>query len=199
MNNKLAVLILAAGKSSRMGRIKQLLEFDGKTLVQRSIENAINTGIPVIVILGAGKDEIVPTLQGYSVQIVINENWTNGISSSLIAGLHSALSSIPDLDGVLITLADQPHITSSHLKNILGAAKGESKIVTTEYHGTQGVPVYIPKKYFERVGRLTGDVGAQALIKEYSSQVKSIPFPAAAFDIDTEADWKYFSEGSSRE
>ena len=92
MSKKSAILILAAGKSSRMGRIKQLLEFEGKTLIQRSLEKAINTGIPVIVILGAGKDEIVPTIQDYSVQIAINENWANGISSSLIAGLRYARS-----------------------------------------------------------------------------------------------------------
>jgi len=198
MSRKSVVLILAAGQASRMGRTKQMLQFDGKTLVQRSLENAINTRTPAMVILGANKDEILPTIQGYSVKIVINENWTKGISSSLIAGVNSALNSIPDLDGVLITLADQPHITASHLKTILGAV-GNSMIIATEYHGIQGVPAYIPKKYFKQLEQLTGDEGAKVLIKEYSSQVKSIPFPAAAFDIDTEEDWKDFSEGSSQE
>jgi len=196
MSRKSVVIILAAGQASRMGRTKQLLQCDGKTLVQRALENALSTNEPVLLVLGAKKDEIIPTIQGYLVNVVINENWANGISSSLLVGVNSALSTEPDLDGVLITLADQPHITASHLKRILAAA-ANSRIIATAYHGVQGVPVYIPKRYFQQLYQLIGDVGAKALIEKNASQVKSIPFPAGAFDIDTEEDWKDFSEGRS--
>ncbi len=193
-NNKSVILILAAGEASRMGRIKQLLAFDGKSLLQRSIENAQETGLPVIVVLGAYSDQILPLVESYSVKYVINEQWGKGISTSIHAGVVYALEHTPDLDGIIVTLADQPQITSGHLVSILSFATNNGGIIATEYKGFSGVPAYFPKKYFEELKTLEGDTGAVALIKKWSDNVVSIPFPAAALDIDTEQDWKDFIE-----
>lgn len=194
MTNKSVILILAAGEASRMGRVKQLLAFGGKSLLQRSIENAQATGLPVIVVLGAYGAQTRPLVERYSVKYVINENWRIGISTSIQAGLTQAIEHFPDLTGVLITLVDQPQITSDHLNSILKSAANKFEMVATEYEGVKGVPAYYPKKYFEQLKKLKGDTGAAVLIKKWSKYVVSLPFPAAALDIDTEQDWKDFIE-----
>lgn len=175
-----------------MGRAKQLLEYHSKSLLQRSIENSMVTGFPVVVVLGANSHQIKPLVENYSVKYVINEHWGKGISTSIQSGVTYALDHIPELKGVLITLADQPRITSVHLRSILESATSNSDIVATEFQGIKGVPAYFSKKYLEELKNLKGDVGAMVLIQKWSKYVKGVPFPAAAMDIDTEQDWKDF-------
>ncbi len=192
-----AILILAAGDAKRMGSPKQLLVHQNKSLIQRSIENATATGVPVLVIIGANSNQIEPLIAEYSVTVVINQWWETGISSSIQAGLESAIEQDPDLQGVLITLADLPEITTTHLKTLLDSTATDSSIVATEFQDVQGVPAYFPKKYFDQLNTLKGDKGAMVLIKKWSDQVVGISFPAAAWDIDTKQDWKDFIEGRS--
>lgn len=175
-----------------MRRAKQLLEYHGKSLLQRSIENSMATGYPVVVVLGAYSHQIKPLVENYSVKYVINENWGKGISTSIRSGVTYALDHIPELKGVLITLTDQPRITSAHLNSILESATNNSDIVATEFQGIKGVPAYFSEKYLEELKNLKGDAGAMVLIKKWPKYVEGVPFPAAAMDIDTEQDWKDF-------
>lgn len=193
-NNKPVILILAAGMASRMGCVKQLLSYHGKSLLQRSIENAQATGLSVIVVLGAYINQIRPLVESYGVMYVINKQWRKGISTSIHAGVNWALEHKPDLNGIIITLPDQPYITSAHLSSILEATENNADIIATEYQGVSGVPAYFSRKYLEELKKLKGDTGARALIKNWPGSVFSISFPAAALDIDTEQDWKDFIE-----
>ena len=78
--NNIAIIILAAGSSSRLGRPKQLLELNGKTLLQKSIETALNVSINVTVVLGANENLVRPTISGFPINIILNENWISGMS-----------------------------------------------------------------------------------------------------------------------
>ncbi len=193
-SNKPVILILAAGMASRMGCVKQLLSYHGKSLLQRSIENAQATGLSVIVVLGAYINQIRPLVESYGVMYVINKQWRKGISTSIHAGIIDALEHTPGLMGILIVLADQPLVTSDHLNSIIELAENNSDIIATEYQGVSGVPAYFSRKYLEELKKLKGDTGARALIKNWPGSVFSISFPAAALDIDTEQDWKDFIE-----
>lgn len=193
-SNKPVILILAAGMGSRMGCVKQLLSYHGKSLLQRSIENAQATGLSVIVVLGAYINQIRPLVESYGVKYVINKQWRKGISTSIHAGIIDALEHTPGLMGILIVLADQPLVTSDHLNSIIKLAENNSDIVATEYQGISGVPAYFPKKYLTELKKLKGDTGAMEFIKKWSEYVVGIPFPSAALDIDIEQDWKDFIE-----
>ena len=88
MKNKIAIIILAAGSSSRLGEPKQLLELNGKTLLQKAIETSLLVSESVTVVLGANKKIIQPTISNYSIQIAFNENWKKGMSSSIQTGME---------------------------------------------------------------------------------------------------------------
>ena len=171
--------------------------YQGKSLIQRAVESALSAGYPVTVVLGAYYQEILPELTRYPVDHLTNPHWAQGISSSIKAGLTHIIDQHVEVDGVLITLADQPHITEQHLAKIFQSATDSSTIVATRYQGIDGVPALFPKKFFNLLKDLEGDSGARGVIKQHPNQVKSIVFPAASFDIDTEQDWKDFLEGRS--
>lgn len=193
--HKSAVIILAAGGSRRMGQAKQLLLFRGRTLLELTIEKALSTGVPVIVVLGARSNRIMTEIDTGQVSISINEHWQKGISSSLRTGIQSALKRVPDLSGVLVALADQPGITADHLRSLLREGSINGRIAGTEYDGTLGVPAYFPVEYFDQLVNLSGDQGARSILKNSPATTISIPFEAAAMDIDTQQDWLNFLQG----
>ena len=178
-----------------MGGEKQLLVYQGKSLIQRAVETALSAGYPVTVVLGAYKQKILPELIGYPIDYLTNHHWAVGISSSIKAGLSYINDHHAEIDGVLITLADQPRINKQHLTKIFQSATNSSTIVATRYQGIDGVPAFFPKKFFKLLNQLEGDSGARRIIKQHPNHVKSIDFPAASFDIDTKQDWKDFLEG----
>src|SRR4051812_32295917 len=102
MNNT-GIIILAAGNSSRFGSSKQLLHFNNKTLLQHAIDEAIDAGAePVIVVSGANADEISKDINQEQVQIVLNERWQEGMASSIVAGMHAAITYNNDIEKIII-------------------------------------------------------------------------------------------------
>ena len=115
--NNIAIIILAAGSSSRLGRPKQLLELNGKTLLQKSIETALNVSINVTVVLGANENLVRPTISGFPINIILNENWISGMSGSIQTGMSALKNN--EFQAVLIMLCDQPFINASILKGMI--------------------------------------------------------------------------------
>ena len=118
--NEIPVLLLAAGGSSRMGQPKQLLPWGNTTLIEHQIQTLIKTGNPVNVVLGFNSDLIIPVIKNYKINIFINNNWENGMGSSLSLGISQIITRFPKAAGVLITLLDQPLITASYYEKMLG-------------------------------------------------------------------------------
>src|SRR5215831_2533700 len=105
--NNIGIIVLAAGESSRFGRPKQLLKFDGKTLLRRAVESAIEAQLgPVVVVLGAAFDEIQKDIADLSVDVIKNADWVTGMSVSIIAGLDRLLSLSSSISAVIFTLCD---------------------------------------------------------------------------------------------
>ena len=119
--NNIAILLLAAGGSSRMGQAKQLLPWGDTTLIEHQIRTLIKTGNPVNVVLGFDSDLIIPVIEKYQINIFINSNWESGMGNSLSFGIGETERKFPEAEGVLIALLDQPLITSSYYEKMLGS------------------------------------------------------------------------------
>lgn len=186
---KVAGLLLAAGGSSRLGRPKQLLELEGKTLIRRAAETLIETGCdPIVVVLGAEVADSKNALGRLGVNLVINDGWESGMGSSIAVGITSLLETDILCDAVLITLCDQPHVNCEHLTEFVCLfSESRPSVIAAKYNGIAGVPTLFSKEMFPPLQRLTGDKGARELIRN-SPDAVTIPLPEAAIDIDTVSD-----------
>ena len=183
---KIGGILLAAGGSSRLGRPKQLVEFQGKTLIRRAAETLVCSQCePIVVVLGAEIERSTAELNGLDVAICINEKWQTGMSSSIISGLRSLLTIEPNLHAVVITLCDQPHVNSVDIDNLITAFKVSGPpIVAAKYGETTGVPALFSRKLFDDLLQLEGDKGARQLIQHNFESVETIEIEKAAIDID---------------
>ena len=188
-----AIVILAAGESQRMGRPKQVLPFRGRTLLGCAVETAMASKCrPIVVVTGAHGDLVRPELQSLPVLVAHNPGWAEGLSSSLRVAIDT-LTQLAEcrLAGAVITLADQPLVTASDIDEIVDVHRRRRKdIVASEYADTQGVPMFISRRLFADIRRLTGKEGAKRLISDHLECVEAVPLASAAFDIDSPADYE---------
>ncbi|MBL8125929.1 MAG: nucleotidyltransferase family protein [Blastocatellia bacterium] len=186
---KIGGLLLAAGGSRRLGRPKQLLEFEGKTLVRAAAEALIEAGCdPVVVVLGAEIEGSRNELDGLDVVIVENSEWEEGMSSSIRVGIDRFLELEKDIDAVLISLCDQPNVTADKLSLfIYRYSNDRPPIIAAEYDGVAGVPALFDRNVFRSLMDIRGDKGAREIIRNFLGAM-TISLPEATFDIDTPAD-----------
>lgn len=180
-----AVAVLAAGSSSRMGagRHKLLARFGGMPLIRRAALAALDGGgVPVIVVLGHRADELRAPIADLPAIVVFNPRFGDGLSSSL----RAAVARVPaGVDGLLVHLADMPAITAADLKRLIGAFDGNAVVCAT-HGGRRGNPVILPRALFAAIEGLAGDVGARQLIADSGLPVVDVDLgPAAALDVDT--------------
>lgn len=195
---KTGIMLLAAGSSSRLGSPKQLLPLKNTTLLQHSLDVAIDSGIrPIVVILGSGAEGIERKIVARTATVVINEGWQEGMASSLRCGLKVLLAQYPTLDALILMVCDQPFITPEILKNLVNAhAESGKPIITCSYGNTFGPPTLFSKKHFEELMLLKGDTGARSIINRHLQEVEVIPFADGNLDIDTESDYKIMQQKS---
>ncbi|XCF05367.1 nucleotidyltransferase family protein [Tamlana crocina] len=189
----IVLVILAAGESKRMGEPKQLLPWQGKTLIERTIEKALAIHVKnVFIILGANYFVIKNKIKNYPVEIIVNSEWKSGLGASISRAVSGLMDVVPKFDGAMFILADQPFVTSSYLKQMLTCFKPNSKqILTTKYNdGKLGVPTIFNRCYFEELSNLSEDKGANTIIKKYGNFVLSLDAPFENMDIDTEEDYE---------
>jgi len=193
-SSRTAILILAAGSSSRLGLPKQLLQLDQKSLLRRIAETALELHpAEVVVVLGFESDRMKHELRDLAVKIVLNHDWQEGIASSLRNGMAS-LS--PTVDGVLIALCDQPFIPVTHLNQLISSCSSQHPIAATSYEPSPGVPACFHRTLFPELLTLTGDSGARRIIGKHIQETTVFPCAEASIDIDTASDYRqYFDPG----
>lgn len=189
---KIGAILLAAGGSGRLGRPKQLVEFQGKTLIRRAAEMLVaSVCSPVVVVLGAEIDGSSRELQGLAVSICVNENWSDGMSSSIKAGLRCLLDLQPDVDAAVIALCDQPFVTDEDFdllcKTFLTTGL---PIVAATYGEAVGVPALFAIEMFDELFTLESDEGARRLIRLHADKASTVEIGRAEFDIDTPDDFQ---------
>ncbi|TYQ00150.1 molybdenum cofactor cytidylyltransferase [Tenacibaculum adriaticum] len=187
----IAILILAAGSSSRMGTPKQLLPIGNSTLLGITINTALNSNASkVLCVLGANAEKIKSSIKNYNIETVLNINYKNGISSSIISGIEHLIPM--NFDAVLIMLGDQPNVGSEYLNSLIQLfLKNPKQISASNYDGKLGVPAIFPKTYFEDLKQLSGDKGARNLLNSF--KVNSLILQSEEFiDIDTIKEYQDF-------
>jgi molybdenum cofactor cytidylyltransferase len=196
-NREIAILLLAAGSSSRLGRSKQLLSIKGQPLLLKSVKAAIESGIKnITVVLGANEQEHHQVIKDARVHVVVNADWKKGMGNSLKAGLSYLLQQLPKVEAVVTMVCDQPLINSDQLRKLISEYENfESTIVASFYQGATGVPVLFDRTLFSELLSLSDDAGAKKILQQHPHLVKTVPFPGGEIDIDTEDDLKKFSQG----
>ena len=194
MTASVAAIVLAAGASRRLGQPKQLLLHDGETLLDRAIRLASEAGAaPVFTVLGANREAICASAHlSPSSVAVINEQWEQGLATSIHAGLEALDAAGGDAPGALLLGCDQPRLSASHLRELLAtfAAQEEPAIVASTYAGAIGIPAVFPRAAFPALRALRGDKGARALLMEPPCPLVALPFSGGEIDIDEPEDLK---------
>ena len=186
--NNLAILILAAGASRRMGeRIKQLLPWNNTTFLGHAIQQAKATVVnDVFVVLGAHAERIQAKVDFENIEVIQNPVWKDGMGSSIAAGISYFSSKSLAYDGLLILLADQPLIDYNYLnKMIIEWEAHPSKIITTQYENRTGVPAIFGKAHFEELSRLCKDQGAKNIISKHQNRVIGVDPGGKSVDVDS--------------
>ncbi len=186
---KIAAIVLAAGRSIRMGDVNKLLAgFDGEPMLARALAQVEATGIePIYVVIGHQAEDVRAVLSGHDVRFVHNENYQNGLSASVIAGVSAVGDNI---DGVLIILGDMPLVGVSDIAALVAAFKGRADICLPVWKGKRGNPVLWGREYFAELQELEGDKGARELLQEHSDRVVEVEMSGDGIlrDVDTAGD-----------
>jgi molybdenum cofactor cytidylyltransferase len=187
-----AILLLAAGASERLGQPKQLLEIGDQTLLEKMAKVALSARLgPVTVVLGAFFEKTAAALHGLDVEVVKNEDWANGMGSSIACGTRHIQMCHPEAEALLIMLCDQPFVTPEVLNQINEIRKKDGAlIVASSYGEAVGPPILFDRQLFGELAALRGQKGAKAVIQNHSGSISEVAFPKGAVDIDTEKDYE---------
>lgn len=186
---RIAVLVLAAGRSSRMAeRNKLLCEVAGVPLVRRAVNAACaSRAAQVVVVTGHQADLVEAVLVDRPLSLVRNPDYADGMATSLRCGLRA----LPvDTDAAIIMLADMPQVNAVDIDRLIAAFDPAAPaVLVPEHAGKRGNPVLWPYRYFAEMMALAGDTGARGLLEQYAANVHTIPFPdnAIFLDVDTPA------------
>jgi CTP:molybdopterin cytidylyltransferase MocA len=197
--SRISAVILAAGTSTRMGAVKQLLEVDGRPLLEHVLDNVRASGISeIILVLGHAADAIRRELDLEQINLVMNGDYRGGMGSSLKAGL-SAVD--PQAQAALVVLADQPFVRPATLDRLIAQhSRTGAQIVIPTYHGFRGNPVLLDRSVFPEVMNLGGDVGCRAIFGDHAEGIVKVPVEDVGIllDIDQPGDYEKLRSTQAR-
>jgi molybdenum cofactor cytidylyltransferase len=185
---RIAAVVLAAGRSTRMGTINKLIaEIGGKPLARIAAEQALaSRARPVIVVTGHEREKVEAALAGLPVRFVHNPDYADGLGTSLKAGI----AAVPeDADGAIVCLGDMPQVDGALIDKLIAAFDPEkgALVVTPSIDGRRGNPVVWSRRFFNDLMAIQGDIGARHLIANYAEAVMEVPVTGdgALIDVDT--------------
>ena len=184
---KVSALVLAAGRSTRMGATNKLAaRLGGKALIAHVAgAAAASKAVETVIVTGHQREIVEPLAAGEGVRFVHNPDYRDGLSTSLAVGIRALAV---HCDAVIVLLGDMPAIDAAMIDRMIDAASGApaGSIVVAAHGGKRGNPVLWPRRYFEELTRIEGDVGARQLIAAHGGSVVAVELgEAAAFDLDT--------------
>lgn len=191
MTSSLGILILAAGKSSRLGHPKQLISWQDSPLILHvaRIAHSLNAG-PVMITAHELFEVINNLVQLPDTRVIRSENAPQGQGASLKDGLHELLNQYPSLSGVMVLLCDQPLISVNHLNKLMDLFRlNPDKCITASFNDAIGPPIIFPARLFNQLAGIPDNNGARSLLLNLDElDIVTVPLPEAAMDIDTPDD-----------
>jgi molybdenum cofactor cytidylyltransferase len=188
--DQVGIIILAAGSSSRLGRAKQLVRLGGQSLIDKIIEESVKSlAFKVWLVVGANQEAILRDVKtDEKLTILNNDDWEEGMASSIRLGISNLMNFIPKMEAALILLVDQPFVTSHCINEVIAQyLKTNSPIVISDYgNNTLGPPILFHQSVFEELLELKGDMGAKKIIASGSYPFVKVDFQMGKYDIDTD-------------
>ena len=194
-----AAILLAAGRSSRMGKgqHKLLLPLGDRPVLLHVVETVLaSQAQPLIVVLGFQAEQVRALLTPYRSKITIIENpdYQQGMSTSLRKGIETLMSSYPTVNGALIVLGDQPLMTSHILNNMMKTKHITGKrIIAARYGGKRGNPTLFDASLFPELMEMTGDEGGRKVLERYQQEIATLDMDEDMpnYDVDT---WEAYQQ-----
>jgi molybdenum cofactor cytidylyltransferase len=195
-----SAIVLAAGMSTRLGSPKQLLQIGGRPLLAIALETLSRSQIQeIVVVLGASADIIRRQVALDGAKVVVNDQYREGMGTSLRVGLAAIA---PSARAALVVLADQPLLQSSTINELIEQhQKNQPHIVIPLYRGFRGNPVLLDRSVFPELAGLSGDIGCRAIFGGHTDNILKVPVDDAGIllDVDTRADCENLQEAHARE
>ena len=187
--SKIAIVILAAGKSLRMGFAKQIIRINNEPLLKITLDKIESISEETYCVLGANKDLILEEIHFNNTVVIDNINYEKGLSSSISICIEFFEKKNLNYDGVLFVLGDQPAIETEYFLSIINTFnEHKTKIIATNYDGKAGVPALFPKSFFKELKIIKGDKGAREILKNKPKSIIFESFKTNLVDIDTNKD-----------
>jgi len=189
----ISAIVLAAGESKRMGQTKQLLDWEGRTILQRVLENLSRSQVDeVILVLGHEAERIQQTLDTHKVKVVINRNYKEGMITSIQQGLINLDDKV---EAFFIVLADQPGLGPEVFDRLISEfrqASPQKSIILPTFRGRRGHPALFRAKYQKEALRIEGDVGFRQVLQEHPEEILTVEMDTDSIlqDIDTPDDYR---------
>jgi molybdenum cofactor cytidylyltransferase len=194
--SELHALVLAAGAARRFGAVKQAVDLDGEPLLLRVVRRAAAAADRTWVILGAHAAQLTPLLTHAPVSVRINPQWRAGLGASIRSGIEHLP---PTCDGVMLVLADQVLISAEDFSRLAANWRdAPQSIAAAQYRERSGAPAIFPRRLFAELHRLNADAGARAVLEQHLNEVRPVPMPSAAFDLDTPEDLAALVDSATR-
>ena len=190
MMNGIWAIVLAAGESKRMGTPKMLLPYNDVTIIEQVIRNLMDANVDrVVVVVGAGKEEIMKVPRRYDVFHCYNENYKSGMLSSVKCGFYS----LPEgCLAALIMPGDQPMTGPGEINRVISSfLENDRGLIMAVHNGKRGHPLIVDMKYLEEVLSLPEEAGLRALAERHPDDVleSDTDDPSVLRDIDTQEDY----------
>jgi len=189
----ISAIVLAAGESKRMGRTKQLLDWEGRPILQRVLENLGRSRVDeVILVLGHEAERILQTLDTHKVKVVINKNYKEGMITSIQQGLINLNDQV---EAFFIVLADQPAVGPEIFDRLVSEFRRgtpQKSIVLPTFHSRRGHPALFSAKYKKEALGIEGDVGFRQVLQEHPEEILAVEMDTDSIlqDIDTPDDYQ---------
>jgi CTP:molybdopterin cytidylyltransferase MocA len=191
----IAGVVLAAGRSTRLGQPKQLLPYRGCPLLEWSLAAMAASSVDVtVVVLGHDAERVLQDVDLHGARVVYNARYAEGLSTSLQAAL-AALG--PEVQTAVVAVGDQPLLGPDTIDALIAAyAATGAPIVAADYGDHQGTPLLLDRSVWPLAQQIRGDQGARALLRAHPDGVVTVPVASAtAADVDTWADYERLRQG----